>query len=194
VFEPNYRGSDNLGEKYMQAIWNDAGDGPGRDVMAGIKKLEQEPWIDSSKESVAGWSYGGFMTTWLIGHEHRWKCAVAGAAVTDWMLMRTLGDAQKNIAVGFKGDLWAEGLAKDYAEQSPISYASKIVTPTLILADTGDQRVPTAQSFILYNALKSRGIETKFVLYPAGGHFPSDPVQSEDVIRRICDWLEKHGK
>jgi dipeptidyl aminopeptidase/acylaminoacyl peptidase len=194
IFEPNYRGSDNLGEKYMQAIWNDAGDGPGRDVFAGIKELEKKPWIDTTKESVAGWSYGGYMTSWLIGHDKRWKCAVDGAPVLDWSFMRALGDGQSGISLNFKGGLWKDGLAKDYAEQSPISYVDRIVTPTLIMADTGDQRVPTAQCFILYNALKERGVTTKFVLFPASGHYPSDPVQGEDVSRRMADWLQTYGK
>jgi dipeptidyl aminopeptidase/acylaminoacyl peptidase len=194
VFEPNYRGSDNLGEKYMAGIWNDAGDGPGRDVMAGVKLLEKQGFVDPSKESVAGWSYGGYMAAWLIGHEHRWRCAITGAPVLDWSMMRTLGDAKDLITIGFRGALWKDHMAKDYAEQSPISYVDKMTTPTLIMADTGDQRVPTAQSYFLFHALKERGVETKFVLYPAAGHFPGDPVQGEDVIRRIADWLDQHNK
>ena len=83
VFRPNYRGSDNLGNAYQRAIFNDAGNGPGRDVMAGVRALEARGFIDSSRIAVSGWSYGGYMTTWLIGHYDVWKAAVAGAAVTD---------------------------------------------------------------------------------------------------------------
>src|SRR5271163_858696 len=81
IFEPNYRGSENLGNKYERAIMNDAGDGPGRDVMAGIAALEKQGFIDESRIGVSGWSYGGYMTSWLIGHYHLWKAAVVGAAV-----------------------------------------------------------------------------------------------------------------
>ncbi|MGA8439006.1 MAG: prolyl oligopeptidase family serine peptidase [Candidatus Sulfotelmatobacter sp.] len=70
VFRPNYRGSDNLGNAYQHAIYNDAGDGPGRDVMAGIDALKKLGFVDESRIAVTGWSYGGFMTTWLIGHYH----------------------------------------------------------------------------------------------------------------------------
>ncbi len=194
VFEPNYRGSDNLGEKYMQAIWNDAGDGPGRDVMAGLKRLEQEPWIDSKRESLAGWSYGGFMTAWLMGHEHKWKCAMCGGAILDWSAMRALSDFGPMVDLGFRGKLWKDGLARDFAEQSPISYMNRMTTPTLILADTGDQRAPTAQSYVLYQGLRERGIPVKFVLYPVSSHFPSDPVLIIDILRRTVDWVEQWSK
>src|SRR6185436_2980681 len=66
VFQPNYRGSDNLGNAYMAAITADAGAGPGRDVMAGIEELHRRPYVSTAKPAVTGWSYGGYMTTWLI--------------------------------------------------------------------------------------------------------------------------------
>ena len=68
---------------YQRAIWNDAGDGPGRDVMSGIDALKQGNFIDDSKIGVTGWSYGGYMTSWLIGHYEIWKVALAGAPVID---------------------------------------------------------------------------------------------------------------
>ena len=85
VFQPNYRGSDNMGYRFSEAINGDAGEGPGRDVMKGLAELKKRSYIDSTRIAVTGWSYGGFMTTWLIGNYQGWKCAVAGAAVTDWM-------------------------------------------------------------------------------------------------------------
>lgn len=85
VFEPNYRGSDNLGSKYQAAISDDAGDGPARDVMRGIAEVTKRGFVDPSNIAVTGWSYGGFMTTWLLGHFSGWKAAIAGAAITDWV-------------------------------------------------------------------------------------------------------------
>ncbi len=78
VFEPNYRGSDNLGSNYKVAIVEDAGAGPGRDVMAGLEKLKATGMIDNDRIGVSGWSYGGFMTVWLAGHYGGWKAAVTG--------------------------------------------------------------------------------------------------------------------
>src|SRR5271156_5481132 len=103
VFEPNYRGSDNLGNKYEHAIAFDGGDGPGRDIMAGISALEKQGFIDESRIGVSGWSYGGFMTTWLIGHYHVWKAAVAGAAVTSMTDWYTLTDVNVTERFEFGG-------------------------------------------------------------------------------------------
>src|SRR5207245_3914946 len=83
VFSPNYRGSDNLGNAYQRAIWNDAGDGPGRDVIAGTDAVKKLGFINEYKIGVTGWSYGGYMTSWLIGHYQILKAAMAGAPVTD---------------------------------------------------------------------------------------------------------------
>lgn len=193
VFEPNYRGSDNLGNAYQRAIFNDAGDGPGRDVIAGIDAVKKLGFVDESRIAVTGWSYGGYMTTWLIGHYHFWKAAVAGAAVTDLNEEYNLADGNVAGRYGFKGSPWM-GYMKDYIEQSPIAAASQMNTPTLILSDTGDARVPITQSYQLYHALKDNGVTVKFIAYPVPGHFPGDPVRSRDVDRRWMDWLDQYLK
>ena len=77
VFQPNYRGRDNLGYAFQRAIREDAGAGPGRDVLAGIAMLEKRGWVDTSRIALSGASYGGFLTAWLMGESRRWRCAVA---------------------------------------------------------------------------------------------------------------------
>jgi dipeptidyl aminopeptidase/acylaminoacyl peptidase len=194
VFEPNYRGSDNLGNGFQAAIWNDAGAGPGRDVMAGLKELEKRGFVDTNRMAVSGWSYGGYMTTWLLGnYPGRWKAAVAGAPVTDWMDQYDLGDANVRRGAAFGGSPWTDATRlQSYREQSPMTYASKIKAPTLIMSDTGDYRVPITQSFQLYHALRDNGVTTQFIAYPVGGHSPADPVHLRDVDRRWIAWLAKY--
>ena len=138
------------------AIWNDAGAGPGRDVMAGVAALEKRGFVDTAKMAVSGWSYGGYMTTWLLGnYPDEWKAAVAGAAVTDWLDQYNYGDANVRRGSAFGGSPYTDAKRMQaYREQSPIYYASKIQAPTLILSDTGDFRVPITQSFQLYHALR----------------------------------------
>ena len=194
VFSPNYRGSDNLGNRYQRAIWNDAGAGPGRDVMAGIETLEKKGFIDERKIAVTGWSYGGYMTSWLIGHYHIWKAAVAGAPVTDLMEEYNLSDFNVSNRYSFEGPLWVGNNRKAYMEQSPITSAAEVSTPTLILHDTGDARVPITQSYQLYHALKENHVPVKFIAYPVPGHFPSDPVRAMDVYRRWVEWVDEHLK
>jgi dipeptidyl aminopeptidase/acylaminoacyl peptidase len=194
VFEPNYRGSDNLGYKFQHAIFNDAGAGPGRDVMAGIEVLKKRGFVDESRMAVSGWSYGGYMTTWLIGHYNVWKAAVSGAAVTDWMDQYNIGDSNVSRSVQFGGSPWKADFEKAYREQSPITYAKDMRTPTLILSDTGDVRVPITQSYKLYNALRDNGVPVRFFAYPVSGHSPSDPIRQQDVNKRWIDWLSQYLK
>jgi len=192
VFSPNYRGSDNLGNAYERAIFNDAGAGPGRDVIAGIDALEQKGFVDKSRIAVSGWSYGGYMTSWLIGHYHIWKAAVSGAAVNDLLHEYALSDDNVTERYNFGGPPWSDKMLKAYQEQSPISFASHITTPTLILSDTGDARVPITESYLMYHALKDRNVPVEFIAYPVSGHFPGDPVRGPDVDRRWVEWIDRH--
>lgn len=194
VFSPNYRGSDNLGNAYERAIYNDAGAGPGRDVIAGINALKKRGIVDESRIAVSGWSYGGYMTSWMSGHYNIFKAAVAGAALNNWIHEYTLSDNNATVRYWFEGSPYSAKTAKAWIDQSPITYAGAIKAPTLIITDTGDARVPATQSFEMYHALKDNGVETKFVAYPVGGHFPGDPIRSADVYRRWIEWIDVHFK
>jgi dipeptidyl aminopeptidase/acylaminoacyl peptidase len=192
VFEPNYRGSDNRGNAYQRAIFKDQGDGPGRDVMAGLEAVKKRGFVDDKRLAVTGWSYGGYMTTWLIGHHSIWKTAIAGAAVTDLADQYNLSDGNVVRRHIYGGSPWDGDSEKRYREQSPITYARNVKTPTLILATTGDARVTVTQSYKFYHALKDKGVTVKFVAYPVPGHFPGDPVRQKDVYRRWVAWLDEY--
>lgn len=162
VFQPNYRGSDQIGNVYQHAIVNDSGAGPGRDVR-------------------------------LLGHYSGWRVAVAGAAVTDWLDQYNLGDANVRRGAAFGGSPWTDAKRmQSYMEQSPITYASRIRTPTLVMTNTQDFRVTPTQSFKLYHALKDNGVPTKFIAYPIYGHNAGDPVRQKDVQRRWIEWIEHY--
>jgi dipeptidyl aminopeptidase/acylaminoacyl peptidase len=192
VFSPNYRGSDNLGNAYQRAIFNDAGSGPGRDVMAGIEALKQRGWVDDARIAVTGWSYGGFMTTWLCGHYHCWKTAIAGATPADRADQYNFADYNVRAGAKFPGSPWVGDNDKAYREQSPITHAAQIKTPMLILSNTGDARVPVTQSFRLFHALKDNGVPVRFVVYPISGHSPADPARRQDLARRWLAWLDEY--
>ncbi len=191
VFSPNYRGSDNMGDRFQSAVVNDAGDGPGRDVMSGVEALKRKGIVDESRMAVSGWSYGGYMTAWLTAHYQVWKAAVAGAAVTDWFDWYNLADMNVWAGFGLGGSPWKNGNAANYWRQSPMAYAHQIRTPTLILSTTGDPRVTVTQSYKLYHALKDNGTPVQFIAYPVGGHFPPDPVHQRDVRRRWVEWIAR---
>lgn len=193
VFQPNYRGSDNLGNAYQSAIVGDAGAGPGRDVMAGVAMLRSRPYVDASRTAVTGWSYGGFMTSWLIGnYPTEWRAAMAGAPVTSWEDMYNFADGSVTIRHIFGGSPWTEGRMKAYREQSPITYATRIRTPTLVMSNMEDFRVPPTQAFALYRAMKDNGVETEFIGFTGRTHSSADPVNSRERSRLWVDWVKRH--
>lgn len=194
VFEPNYRGSDNLGSAHEHAIYRDPGNGPDSDVISGIAMLEHRGLVDTSRIAAVGHSYGGFMTTWLVGHQHFWKCAVVADGAIDWTQEYELSGSG-NLAWtrdSLGGTPWDPATARLYVTGSPLTYAGAITTPTLILSGTDDVTVPITESFALYHALHDRGVPVEFVGIPGAHHTPQRPVQLEGYYQRIIDWVDKY--
>ncbi len=195
VFQPNYRGSTNLGDKYQHAIYRNTGEGPGKDIMAGLDKIIEKGFIDTSRMGISGWSYGGYMTSWLNGYyPDKWKAAVEGAALNDWVMDYTIAYYQTYDLYFFGGSPWSKKYWDIWREQSPIVYARFVKAPTLILGDAGDPNVPIVNSYEMYHALKDNGVNTEFYVYPADTHFPEDIVRTTDVYKRWIDWMVKYLK
>ncbi len=191
VFEPNYRGSDNLGNAHEHAIFRDPGNGPDSDVISGIRMLERRGIVDTSRIAAVGHSYGGYMTAWLISHQHFWRCAVVADGVIDWTAEYELSGSG-NLAWtrdSLGGSPWDPKSAALYRTGSPITYAGKITTPTLILSGTDDVTVPLTESLALYHALASRNVPVKFLGIPGAHHSPQDPVHRELYFRAIDRWV-----
>ncbi len=196
VFRPNYRGSDNLGDAFLQAIVGDMASGPGKDNLAAVAALLKTGMFDESRIFVSGWSGGGLQTSWLVGHADFWRAAVSGAAVNDQYEQAVLSDINEPFNLAFFNGVspfTKEGQAA-YEAESPITYVDRMKTPLLILSDTRDQRVPVPQAFALYHALKQRGVPVQFTVFPRYGHFPSDPVGIEQVLRAWVGWIERWSK
>jgi dipeptidyl aminopeptidase/acylaminoacyl peptidase len=196
VLRPNYRGSDNNGDAFLQAIVGDVTSGPGKDNLAGLDAVRGLGIVDEKRIFVSGWSGGGLQTSWLIGHSNVWRAAVSGAAVNDWYQQALLADINENFAATFFDGVLPfspQGRAK-YRAESPIAYAGNVRTPTLILSDTRDQRVPVSQAYTLYHALRDRGVPVQFTAFPRYGHFPTDPVGREQVLKAWIGWIERWSK
>jgi dipeptidyl aminopeptidase/acylaminoacyl peptidase len=192
VFQPNYRGSNNLGDAYQHAILRDTGVGPGKDVMAGVDAVKKLGIVDTQRIGVSGWSYGGYMTTWLTGHYPVWKAAVSGAALTDWVMDYTVSYYQTGDTYFFGGSPWMAKYQDIWREQSPITYAHNVTAPTLIMGDVGDPNVPLLNSYEWYHALRDNGVPVEFYAYPVDTHFPKDIVRTTDVYRRWVSWMSQH--
>lgn len=192
VLQPNYRGSDNLGNAYMLAVVGDTARGPAADVMAGLAALEKLPYVDARRVAVSGWSYGGLLTTWLIGHYPGWRAAISGAAVNDETQEYDLSISNVQNRYYLKTSPYVGDGPKIYAEQSPISYYASITTPTLIWGTTLDPVVPITQSYALYHALVDNHVPVRFLVFPAATHGPENPVQTADLTHFWLDWLAEH--
>jgi dipeptidyl aminopeptidase/acylaminoacyl peptidase len=193
VLEPNYRGSNSLGAKGIATSLGHPASIAGRDIMDALAIVEKRYHVDSKRIGVSGWSAGGWMTSWLITHDTRWCAAFDGAAVDSLLNVATLGDIDNYANILIQGDPWRDPAAKRRAlEESPQSYADRVKTPTLIVTDAGDQRVPTPTSYEFYHALRAVGAPAQLLVYPTDGHFPTDPLHVEDVSRQWVDWFAQH--
>jgi dipeptidyl aminopeptidase/acylaminoacyl peptidase len=196
VFQPNYRGSDSDGNAYQHAIFNDSVLGPGRDIMAGLEAFKKLPFVDGNRIAVSGVSYGGLLTSWLTTQYHFWRAAIAGAAPNSPVdqYNESGADNGTTTAYFFGGSPYSGDRMKDYAAQSPLTYAKDVTTPTLIWSTTGDPAVPVVQSFAMYHALQDNHVPVRFVLYPGDTHGPANPVQAADITELWVEWLDKYMK
>jgi dipeptidyl aminopeptidase/acylaminoacyl peptidase len=192
VFQPNYRGSDNLGNAYMTAIVHDTVAGPSGDIMSGLAALERRPNVDASRVAVCGWSYGGELTSWLIGHYHNWRAAVSGAAVNSEFDEYNLSTSNVQDRYPLGTSPYTDDGERIYRENSPITYYAQITTPTLIWGTTLDPVVPIAQSYALFHALVDNHVPVRFAVFPATTHGPDGPRQTAELTRLWLDWLDEH--
>lgn len=193
VFQPNYRGSDNRGRRWSQATVPHITSAPARDVLDGVDAVLKLGLVDATRIGVSGWSEGGLLTSWLIGHDHRWRAALSGAAVNDWTGYADMTDAQDFSPSYIGPSPWAsERMRALYDAESPLTYAADVKTPTLIVTDAGDQRVPTPLSYEFYHAVRATGTPVEMIVIPANGHNPSDPLHREERTHLWIDWFARH--
>jgi dipeptidyl aminopeptidase/acylaminoacyl peptidase len=190
VFQPNFRGSTGYGLKFLDADRNDFGGGDMKDILTGIDFLVKQGIADPKRQFVYGVSYGGYMTSWLVGQTQQFRAAVAQNAVTDLNAMWHLSDLQSWTEHDMSGLPWE--VPERMRKHSPLTYAHKVKTPTLILHSTNDRRCPVAMGKMFYRALKEAGVETQMVLYPDEDHPIKQLPHREDVLLRVLDWFEKH--
>jgi dipeptidyl aminopeptidase/acylaminoacyl peptidase len=192
VFQPNFRGSEGYGQAFIDADRFDFGGGDMRDILTGIDHLIDQKLIDRDRQFVAGVSYGGYMTCWLVGHTNRFRAAVAQNAVTDLNAMWGLSDIQSWTEWEFGGRPWEVPGAM--RQHSPLTYAANVRTPTLILHARDDRRCPLPMGRMFYQALRARQVPTQMVIYPGEGHGIRQPRHQEDVLRRTLAWFQEHDR
>jgi len=190
VLRVNPRGSSGYGRTFRFANMNDWGGKDYLDLMSGVDQVISMGVADPDRLAVMGWSYGGFMTSWVITHTHRFKAAAVGAGVTDLWSFTGTSDIPGFLPNYFSGEPWNS--FDGYYNHSPMAFVKGVTTPTLILHGEADARVPTTQGYELYNALSRQGVVAKMVVYPRTPHGPREPKFILDIMQRHLDWLDKY--
>ena len=190
VFCPNPRGSYGQGEAFTRANVKDYGDGPLRDVMAGVDSVLKTHPVDPNRLGVAGESYGGFMTMWTVTQTHRFRAAVATAGMSN--LQSEFGETWVDqwMPIYFGASVYDDPEA--YARVSPLRYVKNAKTPTLIFAGAGDKECPPPQSLEFWHALKALGVTTKLFIYSGEGHGPRSREHIVDRIDRTRAWFDEN--
>lgn len=193
VLLPNPRGSTTYGEAFSEAVVRDWGGRDFEDIMAGVDELVARGVADSERLYIGGYSYGGFMSTWAIGHTNRFQATVIGAPVANQVSMFGTGD----IPLFDMHEIGGTPLddPDEYQARSPVSYLSNVSTPVLLLHHEGDLRCPMGQSEEIFQTLKLLGKDVEFVRYPGGFHTYNThaPSQIVDHARRIIAWYDGHA-
>jgi acylaminoacyl-peptidase len=190
VFQPNFRGSQGYGRKFLDAARLDLGGSDMRDILTGIEHLVDQKLVNPRQQYVYGASYGGFMTCWLVGHTRQFRAAAAQNAVTEMNVMWGTSDLQSWTEWELGGLPWE--ITDRMRLHSPFHHVTKVVTPTLILNSDHDRRCPIAMGTMFYQALKRRGVPTEMVIYHDERHSIVQPPHLEDLYRRILDWFACH--
>lgn len=191
----NPRGSGGYGKDFQRANFKDWGIGPASDVLAAATFTAKEPWIDPSRQVVTGGSYGGYLTAWIVGHDHRFKAAVAQRGVYDLATFYGEGNAWFLVPLYWGGYPWQKEVRLLLDRDSPLTYVDNIRTPLLIQHGDVDFRTGVVQSQILYKSLKQLGREVEYVRYPRATHEMSrsgEPRQRLDTLVRYEEFFRRY--
>ncbi|HXC71821.1 MAG TPA: S9 family peptidase [Pyrinomonadaceae bacterium] len=190
ILRPNPRGSSGYGAEFRRANIKDWGFGDYQDLMTGVDKVIEMGVADPERLGVMGWSYGGFMTSWIVTQTQRFKAASAGAPVTNLMSFNGTADIPAFIPDYFGGQFWE--VMDLYQKHSPMFNVKNVSTPTMIQHGEADVRVPISQGYEFYNALKVKGVPTRMLVLPRQPHGPTEPKMQLAAMKANLEWFEKY--
>jgi dipeptidyl aminopeptidase/acylaminoacyl peptidase len=192
VFEPNYRGSTGYGDKFLLQIVPVIVSRPGKDILEGVDALVKDGIADPDHLTVGGYSYGGYMTNWLITQTTRFKAAVTGAGAVEHIGNWGNDDTTMDDAYFLGGRPWEA--QQRYHDEAAIFQIDKVRTPTHMVAGADDIRVAVLEDYLLEHALYSLGIPNKLLIFPGEGHgLGKNPWHGKIKVREELKWLQKYG-
>jgi dipeptidyl aminopeptidase/acylaminoacyl peptidase len=191
VFLPNPRGGSGHGHEFAAAVAGRVGLDEWTDIVSGIDLLIADEVADPDRLGIGGYSHGGFMAAWAIGQTGRFKAALMGAGISDWGMQVAAGELG-TLEADLGGSCGWEGPGPHRHDQlSPISFASKVRTPVLIVHGEDDTNVPLGQATFFHRALSRFGVEHEFVVYPREGHGVAERNHQLDLLRRTRAWFDR---
>ncbi len=187
VFLPNPRGSMGWGRAFAEANVGDMGGGDLTDILTGVEMLVEQGVAAPDRLGVGGWSYGGYLTAWAITQTNRFRAAVAGASITNWISFHGGSTIQAFDQVFYQDDPF--GWDGRYGQFSPMAHVRNTRTPALFLHGEKDPICPVGQAYEMWRALRDCGVETQLVVYPREGHGPVEREHLRDVLERGVRWF-----
>jgi dipeptidyl aminopeptidase/acylaminoacyl peptidase len=192
IFEPNYRGSTGYGDKFLQQIVPVIVSRPGKDILEGVDALVKDGIANPDRLTIGGYSYGGYMTNWLITQTTRFKAAVTGAGAVEHVGNWGNDDTTFDDAYFLGGRPWEA--PQRYHDEAAIFQIDKVKTPTHMVAGADDIRVAVLEDYLLEHALYSLGIPNALLIFPGEGHSLSkNPWHGKIKVREELLWLQKYG-
>ena len=190
LFMPNPRGSYGQGEAFTLANRRDFGHGDLRDIHRGIDALEKTAPIDETRLGVTGYSYGGYMTMWIVTQTNRFRAAAAGGGIANWQSYYGQNGIDAWMPPFFGATVYDDPAI--YAHSSPMTFIKQVRTPTFIYVGANDVECPPAQSLEFYHALRALGIPTSLVIYPGEGHGMRGHDHAVDAQKRMLVWFGRY--
>jgi dipeptidyl aminopeptidase/acylaminoacyl peptidase len=192
VFLPNFRGSTGFGLKFAEANVGDMGGMDFNDIDSGVDALIERGIADPHRLGLGGWSYGGFMTCWSVTQTDRYKAAIMGAGISNWLSFHGNTEIHAWDMCHYDANPYErDGV---HARFSGMNYVSRVRTPTLILHGENDRCVPIEQAYQFHRALRDHNVESELVIYPRAGHGISEKTHWLDLRKRVGDWYDKYVK
>jgi dipeptidyl aminopeptidase/acylaminoacyl peptidase len=189
VLHPNPRGSVGRGQEFADLVVGDMGGDDAEDLLAGLDEMVRRGAADAERLAVMGGSYGGFMTAWLVTRTDRFAAAAAMSPVTNYYSQHWTSN------IGFWDSVFLgekPGSGGAYYERSPVMFASRVRTPTLLTAGVEDRCTPPGQAIEFHRALREHGVETEVAIYPGEGHGVRSFPAAIDLAARVVGWFEIH--
>jgi dipeptidyl aminopeptidase/acylaminoacyl peptidase len=190
VFLPNPRGSVGQGQKFIRYVLGDMGGADAQDCLAGLDHLVACGIANPERLGVTGISYGGFLSSWLIGQDARFKAAVSVAPFNNQVTEHLLSNIPTFVSL-FLADSYTNFGGK-YFQRSPIMHAHKVKTPTLHICGALDRSAPAEEAVQMHNALLENGVKSVLVTYPREGHGIRHLPAAIDYTARVTAWFEEH--